>query len=117
MVVTASELAQTLRRRTANRRAQAEVRAARLRTLLPQARALLTERYQAKRVVLFGSLALGSYSDSSDVDLAVEGMPSASYFHALADLMSLFGVPVDLVRIEEAVPSLRAHIEEEGCLL
>ena len=113
-MITASELAQTLRRRSAKRHAQAEVRAARLRALLPEARAILTGRYQAKRVVLFGSLALGSCSERSDVDLAVEGLPSASHFHALADLMSLFGVPVDLVRIEEAVPSLRAHIEEEG---
>ena len=117
MVVTASELAQTLRRRSAKRHAQAEVWAARLRTLLPEARAILLERYHARRVVLFGSLAIGSFSERSDVDFAVEGMPSASYFHALADLMALFGVPVDLVRIEEAVPSLRAHIEEEGCPL
>ncbi len=114
MVVTASELAQTLRRRSAERHAQAEVREERLRSLFPQARTLLIERYQARRVVLFGSLAIGSYNDRSDVDLAVEGMPSSSYFHALADLMSLFGVPVDLIRVEEAVPSLRAHIEEEG---
>jgi predicted nucleotidyltransferase len=113
-MVTAQQLAQTLRARSANRRAKADARAERLRLLLPQARQLLVERYRASRVVLFGSLATGGYSERSDVDLAVFGMPSDRYFHALADLMVLFGGPVDLVRIEEALPSLRSCIEEEG---
>lgn len=51
------------------------------------------------------------------MDLAVEGMPSPLYFSALADLMGLFGGPVDLVRLEEAVPSLRLAIEQEGRVL
>ena len=84
-MVKAHELAQTLRARSAERRVKADARAARLCARLPQAS-----------------------------KLAVEGMPSASYFHALADLMALFGGPVDLVRTEEATASLRAHIEEEG---
>jgi predicted nucleotidyltransferase len=113
-MVTGQQLAQTLRARSERRLANADARAGRLRALLPQARNLLVERYQASRVVLFGSLAAGGHSEGSDVDLAVEGMPSESYFHALADLMALFRGPVDLVRIEEAVPSLRACIEEEG---
>jgi hypothetical protein len=113
-MVTAQDLAKTLRARAAARRAKAEVRAERLLTLLPQAAKLLAERYRASRVVLFGSLAEGTFSEQSDVDLAVEGMLSACYFDALAELMALFGVPVDLVRFEEAVPSLRAHLEAEG---
>jgi uncharacterized protein len=113
-MVKAYELAQTLRARSAERSVRADARAARLRARLPQASKLLVEQYHASRVMLFGSLATKTYSEYSDVDLAVEGMPSASYFHALADLMALFGVPVDLVRTEEAAASLRAHIEEEG---
>jgi predicted nucleotidyltransferase len=113
-MVTAQDLVQTMRARSAERRVKAEARAARLRAHLPQARQLLIEQYQASRVVLFGSLATGTYSEQSDVDLAVEGLPSDLYFHALADLMALFGVPVDLVRLEEAAASLQAHIEEEG---
>src|SRR5512135_2183404 len=112
-MVTALDLAQTLRRRSAKRHAQAEVRTARLRQRLPEAKTVLMQRYHAKRVVLFGSLVTNTYTERSDVDLAVEGMPSDSYFRALADLMTLFGVPVDLVRVEEAVPSLQALIEEE----
>lgn len=113
-MVTALELAQTLRRRSEKSHAKAGVRVAHFRERLPEAKAVLIEKYHAKRVVLFGSLATGSYHESSDVDLAVAGMPAVSYFRALADLMTLFGVPVDLVRVEEAVPSLRTHIEEDG---
>jgi uncharacterized protein len=113
-MVTARELAQTLRARSAERRAKAEVRAERLRAQLPKAARILAEKYQASRVLLFGSLAMGTYDEHSDVDLAVEGLPSATYFHALADLMVLFADPVDLVRIEEAMPSLRERIQEEG---
>jgi predicted nucleotidyltransferase len=50
--------------------------------------------------------AWGTHDQQSDVDLAVEGLPSAVYFHALADLMDLLAGPVDLVRIEEAMPCL-----------
>ncbi len=113
-MVTASELARTLRARSAERHAKAEARAKRLRGKLPLAASLLVERYRASRVILFGSLATGTHDEHSDVDLAVEGLPSAVYFHALADLMGLFAGPVDLVRIEEALPSLLDRIREEG---
>jgi predicted nucleotidyltransferase len=112
-LATAGELAQTLRLR----RNRAEGRAARLRALLPQAKRALIERYGVRRVILFGSLASGRVSDRSDVDLAVEGMASEVYFPALADLMGLLGCPVDLVRVEDALPSLRAAIDADGVLL
>jgi hypothetical protein len=48
------------------------------------------------------------------VDLAVEGLPSCAYFAALAALMELFGGPVDRVRMEEAVESLRQRVLKEG---
>ena len=113
-MVTARELTQTLRARSAERRAKAEVRAERLRAQLPTAARILIAHYQASRVVLFGSLANGTHDEHSDVDLAVEGLPSAVYFHALADLMALFAGPVDLVRVEEAMPSLLERVHEEG---
>jgi uncharacterized protein len=116
-MVTAQALAQTLRARAADRRAKAKLRADRLCALLPQATRLLADRYHTKRAVLFGSLADGSYTEHSDIDLAVEGMGSVHYFDALAELMALFGVPVDLVRLEEAPPSLRACVEEGGRVL
>ena len=66
---------------------------------------------------LFGSLARGDATETSDVDLAVEGLPPSAYFDALAELMHLLGVRVDLVRLEEAGESLRACVREEGRLL
>ena len=113
-MVTARDLTQTLHARSAKRRAKAEARAERLRARLPDAARLLLEKYQASRVVLFGSLATGTHDEHSDVDLAVVGLPSWAYFHALADLMALFAGPVDLVRIEEATPSLVERIQDEG---
>jgi len=64
--------------------------------------------------VLFGSLAEGRPSPASDVDLAVEGIARDRYFACLADLMALFGAPVDLVRLEEASASLRARVDAMG---
>ncbi|MGE5152944.1 MAG: nucleotidyltransferase family protein [Bdellovibrio bacteriovorus] len=109
--------AETLRH-LAERRRQAHQRsterAQRLRDGLADAAALLRTRYGATRVVLFGSLATGSHGETSDVDLAVEGLPSDQYFLALADLMALFVAPVDLVRLEEAPQSLLDRIAAEG---
>jgi uncharacterized protein len=107
-------MAQTWRARAAARRARAELRAARLAGRLTLARQLLVERYGASRVVLFGSLATGDFRESSDVDLAVEGLGAGEYFPALADLMELLECPVDLVRRELAPASLRERIDAEG---
>ena len=81
---------------------------------MPQAGALLRSRYGAREVILFGSLASGASSPTSDVDLAVRGLAPASYFPALADLMELFSAPVDLVELESAGESLRDRVAEEG---
>jgi hypothetical protein len=44
-------------------------------------------------------------------------VPRSLYFAALADLMTLFGAAVDLVRLEEAPESLRGRILAEGEVL
>ena len=115
--ITPADTARHLRRVSERRRRKAELRSERLRGLLPEAAKLLRERYQATEVRLFGSLATGLFRESSDVDLAVGGLPRARYFAALADLMELFGTPVDLVRLEEAPSSLRERIRAEGEIL
>lgn len=117
MVVRASEAAAHLRTR-AEARAHAGVqRALRLRAQLPAAAALLRQRYGASEVVLFGSLATESATERSDVDLATRGVAPDDYFAALADLMAVFGSPVDLVRLESAPPSLVDRIDAEGMAL
>lgn len=93
---------------------QGAERAERLLQGAHQARVVLLDAYGARRVWLFGSLVAGSPTASSDVDLAVEGLPGSAYFSALADLMHLFRGPVDLVRLEEAPESLRERVLAEG---
>ena len=114
MPVTAKETALHVQALEAARRQRGSERAARLLAHAEETKNLLRERYCANRVWLFGSLVAGAPTADSDVDLAVEGLPSTVYFNALADLMSLFRAPVDLVRLEEAPHSLHDRILLEG---
>jgi predicted nucleotidyltransferase len=114
MAVTVDQMAQAWRRREAQRAERAAHRAGRLMARLPNARRLLLDEYGASSVWLFGSLATGDGREDSDVDLAVEGLSAASYFHALSDLMAIFGGAVDLVRLEEAPAGLRERILTDG---
>lgn len=63
---------------------------------------------------VFGSLARGDTTESSDVDLAVLGLEGTGYFAAIAQLQGLFDAPVDLVELETASESMRKRIEAEG---
>lgn len=114
MTVTLEEMAANLRRRDEERRARGEERARSLRAKLPEARRILVEVHGASSVRLFGSLAGGRVTETSDADLAVNGLTPERYFSALADLMELFRGPVDLVRVEEAPPSLAERIAAES---
>jgi predicted nucleotidyltransferase len=114
MPVTATETAKHLRAREDRARALARERARRLLAHSEQARRVLIERHGARRVWLFGSLVVGEPTLESDEDLAVEGLPSCAYFSALADLMTLFAGPVDLVCLEHAPESLRDRVWAEG---
>ena len=114
MTVTVDQMARAWRARRSVRATRAQERARRLEGLLPHARRVLIDAHGAAQVTLFGSLAVGDCTEHSDVDLAVEGMPKEAHFDALADLMAVFGGPVDLVRLEDAPPSLVARIVAEG---
>jgi len=103
-----------LRARDAARRERAARRAKGLRALIPEAARMVRDRFGAKRVWVFGSLATGEVHEASDVDLAVERMVAAVYFEALSSLMQHFPCDVDLVRLEEAPDSLRDRVREQG---
>lgn len=83
--------------------------------------AYLAQRWGVSRVYLFGSLAGWSRTHiHSDIDLAAEGLPAgAAYFRVLVELWRLLppGVELDLVPLEDALPSLRERILREGELL
>ena len=70
------------------------------------------------RIWLFGSSARGRRLDwRSDLDFAVEGMASADRYRAWAELDERMSIPVDLVLLESANPTLRGEIQHWGELL
>jgi predicted nucleotidyltransferase len=78
----------------------------------------LIQDYGAKRVILFGSVAKGQrLRPDSDIDIAVEGMPSEAYYRLAGDLQTETGRPVDLVRLENVRSGLKRIIFLEGVIL
>ncbi|MFN8490073.1 MAG: hypothetical protein U0350_20970 [Caldilineaceae bacterium] len=77
---------------------------------------LLKTEFGAKRVVIFGSLRQPAlFHARSDVDLAAWGIDEQCYFRAVAQLLSLDSeISFDLVRMEDASPSLLAAILRDG---
>lgn len=69
-----------------------------------------------RRIWLFGSAVRGADNLDwrSDLDFAVEGLPREHLERAWAMLDEAVRMPVDLVRIETANPTLRAAILRKG---
>jgi len=53
--------------------------------------------YGAQEVYLFGSLAKGTITENSDVDLAVKGLPDDVFFSAVAQASRVLSVPLDVM--------------------
>jgi uncharacterized protein len=78
----------------------------------------LGDRYGARKVTLFGSLARGDQGPVFDIDLAVKGISPARFFEAVAFVTGLSRRwKVDLVDVDDCEPSLRDTIEKEGVIL
>jgi predicted nucleotidyltransferase len=86
----------------------------RIRDLLQRSAALLRAA-GAREVYVFGSVATGKAQASSDVDLAVAGLPPESFFATLARLEDLFDRGVDLVDLDDATP-FTAYLKQKGLL-
>ena len=86
------------------------------RAVARKAAELLRRRFHAERVAVFGSLLSPErFDERSDVDLAVWGLPEEDFLRAVAAVISLDReITVDLVAVEQARPSLRERIENEG---
>jgi len=75
-------------------------------------RRLLKERFGARRVILFGSLAgQGPWHGRSDIDLAVEGLAPDEFFAAYSACRDLLppGLELDLLSLESVYPEMRAR--------
>jgi len=81
-----------------------------------EAAAMLKEKYGAKRVILFGSLAHQLWFDEwTDVDLAVEGLVGADLYRAWSDVVGIIrDRTVDLVDVNDARPSVARAVETHG---
>lgn len=77
---------------------------------------LLKEEFNVTRVVVFGSLTRGiGFTLWSDVDIAAWGLSSENTFRAIGVVMDMeTEVPVNLVDVNTARPSLLKVIEREG---
>lgn len=81
---------------------------------------ILAKQFGAKKIYLFGSVKKPAiFHKRSDIDLAVEGLPSQKYFPALSKLMAHIpvGLDIDLIPLEDAFPELREFVKSEGELL
>ena len=80
---------------------------------------ILKSEFGVTKVSLFGSmLSVNDIHMASDIDIAVWGLRYADYIPALSKLMTATPeFSVDLVRIEEASPSLSAYILEKGLVI
>lgn len=107
------------RKRAKNYIIQTAIRKSKAREEALELAHILTEKYGAKRVYLFGSLSneAESFNENSDIALAAEGLDGSKYFRILAALQDSTEFQVDLVRLECYSEALRESILKEGRLL
>ena len=81
-----------------------------------QAARLLKERFDAQKVVVFGSLAMNAeFTELSDIDLAAWGIPTDKYYKAVAEVTGLSDrYKIDLVDPELCRDSVKKAILEQG---
>ena len=83
-----------------------------LRALQPE----LERRYGVRELALFGSVARGDASETSDIDVLVSfdgPATSARYFGVQFRLEDAFQRPVDLVTEAALRPELRPYVERD----
>lgn len=86
----------------------------RARKILPNLVSILVSKYQAKKIVLIGSLARKKdFGFHSDIDLCTLGVEKSRYFQALGELLiSAEEFDVDLICIEDADARLLAQVAQ-----
>lgn len=77
---------------------------------------MLKKKFEARQVAVFGSLVHKDlFHHRSDIDLAAWGIKENQYFRAVSCLMDLDSeISADLVRAEDASPTLQERIQAEG---
>ena len=79
----------------------------------------LAQKYRASRIVLFGSRARGDFRPTSDIDIAVYGMPQENrpgFWMEAEELPTL--LKLDIVHVEPGMDQgFLTNIEKEGIIL
>ncbi len=104
-------------KRRAEEERELKIRSRRARRAAVKVAEMLAASYGVKRVVLFGSALDGSFGESSDIDLGVEGLEKEKYIKALVDAESVAGLPVDIKPMEDVRKSFRERIKKTGKVL
>jgi predicted nucleotidyltransferase len=82
-------------------------------SLIHQA-AVVLKSFGATDVYLFGSMAKGTGTEESDIDLAVSGLPPQVFFKAMGSALNVMKREFDLVDLDENnafVAYLKSHGE------
>ena len=85
-------------------------------TLLQEHRDLISARFGARHLALFGSAARDEMRPDSDIDVLVDFDGPATfdgYFDLKDYLEGLLGRPVDLVTSKRLKPRARQHVERD----
>jgi predicted nucleotidyltransferase len=77
----------------------------------------LIQAFPIKKIILFGSLVKNKFTETSDIDLAVEGIPPAVYFQALAQVNALSDRWIDLKPLEDLEPNFLQRVMQTGEVL
>ncbi|MDD5672963.1 MAG: nucleotidyltransferase domain-containing protein [Chitinivibrionales bacterium] len=70
--------------------------------------------FGATEVYLFGSLAKGTNTKYSDIDLAVTGIPPENFYRAMGDTFGALKREIDIIDLDENTPFveyLKSHGE------
>ncbi len=107
---------EAFRKRRMDARVDAAKRRRRAYAAALKAAKLFKEKFGAKEVILFGSLARrGGFTRYSDVDLAVRGIPSDACLTAMDTVLHMSPeFRIDLFDLAFCSPALRAEVEQEG---
>jgi len=74
----------------------------------------ILKSFGATDVYLFGSVARGTDTRNSDIDLAVTGIPPEKFFMAMGDTFGAIKREIDIVDLDENTPFteyLKSHRE------
>ncbi len=80
---------------------------------IKQTTAPIFHQYNVRKAAVFGSVARGEHTDTSDIDILLELSDNTNLFDIVSlsnDLEDTLHAPVDLVEYEAIKPALRKYI-------